>query len=297
MQNNPHSKSWIIWLLIILFLLAVICVLLLVIFLPRFTNQGVEVTNVPLSVETTITSLMPTVISSTETALPEQVPTETKAVLEEGGLFEFFPMRADMQWTYAYTQLSLPSGADPAVKQFTRRVAEIDTSISAQVRIIHLVTMGENFLNPCEVFSDELISYEIDSWVVMDASSYYTTCSQEEAYTLAQERAQNPQEYTLSNAVLPIYRTPIKVGSLWPAFADLPPREDTDYQWFVESQSEIIFTAGKFEGCYNIILRTTGDITQRTVCPGFGLVAEEYHHFGSVYDYRFELRDYEIPQK
>ena len=297
MQKNSQSKTWIPWLLIALFLLAVICVLLFVVLLPKFTNQGMEEAAVPPATDTTpaAASPTPTEIISTETALPEPAPTETPAVFEEDGLLTFFPMQVGMQWTYAYTQLNLPSGTDPAVKQFTRRVTEVDTSLSGQVRVIHLVTSGENFLDPCNVFSDQLISSEVDTWGVLDASSYFATCSQEEAYTLAQERTQNPQEYTLSNNTLPIYRSPIETGSLWPAFADLPAREDTAYQWFVESQDDVIFTAGKFEGCYNITLRTTGDITQRTVCPGFGLVSEEYHHFGSVYDYRFELRDYEIP--
>ncbi len=87
------------------------------------------------------------------------------------------------------------------------------------------------------------------------------------------------------------YILPLRVGRGWGREDGLP-REgphDTRWEWFVAGRQTISVPAGTFEGCFRLIYETNPDDTQRWICPGVGLVAEEYTHHGTLMHSRIEL--------
>lgn len=94
----------------------------------------------------------------------------------------------------------------------------------------------------------------------------------------------------------PTFEGPFEVGDIWRWDPHRPiNKEYIDYQWYVLEKVDISVPAGNFENCYRIVLSTLPDNTVKWVCPGVGLVAEEYHHVGSTHDYRIELANFEMP--
>lgn len=224
-------------------------------------------------------------------------PEPTSAQAAPANLMDFFPMHIGSQWTYQYSQFTEPTsanegGANPQLGQFTQTVAVVDTGLSDRIMVVGLKTTGENFLNFCIPDGNQPYSGDLETWLVIDSSSLYQVCSRQEAYAIATARLSDPDDFALSSGALPMFQSPLEVGRLWPAFPGLPPREDTDYQWLVESQVDVDLPAGEFKNCYRILLNTLPDTLVRWVCPGTGLVAEQYHHHGAINDYRYELQAY-----
>ena len=226
---------------------------------------------------------------------PSPLPESVQA--DPANLMDFFPMHIGAQWTYQYSQFTEPASAseddaNPRLGQFTQTVAVLDTGLSDRIKVVGLKVSGENFLNFCIQEGNQPYSGDLETWLVIDSSSLYRACSRQEAYAIARERLSAPDKFALSSGALPMFQAPFEVGKVWPAFPDLPPRDDTAYQWLVESQVDVTLPAGEFKDCYRILLRTMPDTTVRWVCPGVGLVAEEYHHNGAINDYSYELQAY-----
>ncbi len=78
-----------------------------------------------------------------------------------------------------------------------------------------------------------------------------------------------------------LYRTEMLEGDHWG-----PPGMDTSYHWWVE----------RYDGCYQLALRTNPDHTFLRVCQERGLVEREYGHHGSLHDERWVLESLWLPQ-
>jgi len=224
-------------------------------------------------------------------------PVSQSVQADPANLMDFFPMHIGAEWTYQYAQFTEPAsasedGANPLLGQFTQTVAVVDTGLSDRIKVVGLKVTGENFMNNCINEGNQPYSGDLETWLVLDQTSLYQACSRQEAYAIANERITAPNNFDLSSGALPMFQAPFEVGRLWSAFSDLPPRDDTAYQWLVESQVDVTLAAGEFKDCYRILLYTTPDTTVRWVCPGIGLVAEQYHHHGAINDYSYELQAY-----
>jgi hypothetical protein len=82
------------------------------------------------------------------------------------------------------------------------------------------------------------------------------------------------------------YILPLRVGRGW---GQEPKRRDTCYGWYIAGQKTVSVPAGTFKNCFRLIYNTLPDDLQRWICPGTGLVAEEYTHHGTQMHSRIEL--------
>lgn len=207
-----------------------------------------------------------------------------------------FPEFLGYTWTYNVSRVSgliNDESRQYEIGQFTRRIASIETGINDYVRIIAVDQSGENFLSQC---ATTLASGDLDIWYVIDNHRFYTACSKNEAYEIAMDLRNEVEEGPTERLLTPDYVLPFEVGNLWAWDPSLPPREDTNYQWHIQAKVDVDVAAGRFEECYRIVLSTLGSSTIKWVCPGIGLVAEEYHHYGAVDDYRAELVSYGLAE-
>lgn len=210
---------------------------------------------------------------------------------------DVFPFYVGGTWVYNFGILSeaIDTGS-PRIGQvigsYTERVVIIETGFANSIRIIGVEQTGENFLSTCS--SQALVSGDLTLWYVADSHRLYTECSRADAFATAMNLRLEGDRGTTPISEMPEYVVPFEVGNLWPAFPDPSPRDDTAYQWHVEALVEVNVPADRFVDCYRIVLFTLPDSSVRWVCPGVGLVAQEYHHHGSVVDYRAELTSYEV---
>jgi len=226
-------------------------------------------------------------------------PFKQTPTINMNNLLDIYPLFVGATWTYNYSQFIEPANTinlpnNPEFGQFTITVVVIDSGFSDRVKIVGMKVSGENYFNICFNEGRDLFAGDLQTWYVLDSKSMYVTCTREQVYMIAKERMANPDNVVISDTVFPMLVTPLEVGKLWPAFADIPPRDDTFYQWYVESKVDISLPAGKFKDCFRILLNTLGDSLVRWICPGIGMVAEEYHHRGAINDYRYELQNYSI---
>ena len=222
--------------------------------------------------------------------------TNQSSNVEPDTIGDIFPMFIGSTWSYSFgkvTQATDEQGSRilQSIGSYTETVVTIETGLSDKAKIIGVEITGENFMNHCA--GDDFMSGDLDTWYVLDDSRLFQLCSRDEASTVATEMVHGQTQATSS--VLPEYVAPFEVGKLWPAFPDIPPREDTCYQWHVESKVDVSVPAGEFKDCYRLLLYTMPDTTIRWVCPGVGLVAAEYHHHGSIEEYRAELKSFQSP--
>jgi hypothetical protein len=205
---------------------------------------------------------------------------------------DVFPEFLGYVWTYNVSRVTeSPDNESEQYKigQFTKRIASIETGISDYARIIAVDQSGENYMSEC---SATLTSGDLDIWYVVDDTRFYVACSKEEAYQIAVDLRNENQNGPTERLLTPEYVIPFKVGNLWTWDPTLPPRDDTNYQWYVQAKVDVTVPAGEFHECFRIVLGTLGSTTIRWVCPGVGLVAAEYHHYGAINDYRAELISY-----
>jgi len=209
---------------------------------------------------------------------------------------DVFPVYIGSTWVYHTGKVTEShdgqgSNIESVIGNYTETVVALDSGPSDRFWIVGTKVSGENYLNKCA--GNDLSSGDLDVWYVLNEEHLYQVCSRSEAYEIALEMR---SEDLATIHYLPTYVAPFEVGKLWPAFPDLPPREDTAYQWFVEAKVDVTVPAGEFKNCYRLLLYTLPDTTIRWVCPGFGMVASTYHHRGSVVDYRAELKSFEVGQ-
>ena len=216
-----------------------------------------------------------------------------------------FPMHIGTYWRFniALTRQYDGPKIEKKVGQYTEKVIFVDTQSDSSTRIIGTEISGNNFFSYCNDVESFLLSQgDITSWYVNESHSLYHTCTRENAYEIASSihteggaTVNNSDEVSNKDAaekVYPNYVVPFKVGNYW---ADEGiKREDTYYRYYVEAQEDVNVPAGNFKKCFRIAYRTVGSSEMLWVCPGIGLVAHEYHHNGSIEDYRAELISYQI---
>ena len=209
-------------------------------------------------------------------------------------VYQVFPYFVGQERTYNYRrEMALPSVDGQVIETatdtgtFTESTAFIETGNNDRVQVVGLEQTGENPASYCAV---DPAPNAFDIWIVADATRLYRVCSREEAYAIAgdilNEDEQGPTERTLA----PTFEIPLEVGHIWRWDPYRPVDEQyMDYQWYVHDKVDVSVPAGNFTGCYRIVLSTLPDTTIKSVCPGLGLVAEEYQHGGSTHEYRIEL--------
>lgn len=224
------------------------------------------------------------------------VPDETK-----NSFFATFPYYVGNQWNYTYS-ISTPDTSVPAnpiekIGTFSEKVTMVTTGYQDSVRIFTIEQQGEAITPEC--FGLGSLPDAQKYWVVANDEQVFVTCDETKASKLAMELRLliDPRHTPTPELSAPTYLLPLEAGKLWPMYPGLPPRDDTAYQWHVDSRLDVSVPAGNFTGCYRILLFTGPDDSVRYICPGIGLVAAEYHHKGMPVNYRFELASYNFVSK
>jgi hypothetical protein len=197
----------------------------------------------------------------------------------------YFPYFIGSTWTYNISHVTDSSSA--IIEKYSETVILIETGLGDKAQIIGLKTIGDIPINNCPYLDIENTLKNI--WLVIDNSRIFQVCSREEAITIATSIVHNIE---LADTLFPIFLVPMKIGQLWKAFPGIAPRNDTSYQWLVEAIVDVSVPEGQYEDCFRLLLYTNPDSTIKWVCKGVGLVAWEYHHHGSINDYRVELSEY-----
>lgn len=209
---------------------------------------------------------------------------------------QMFPLYVGYKWTYNFGRFAQTSPDDVTVStgQYTEQILFIETGLSDFARIIAVVQTGEDYQSSCS--NGLYISGDINLWYVVDDSRFYTACSRATAYRIANAISYEDEQDVGDILKTPEYIVPFEVGNVWAFWADLPEREDTNYQWHVQDIVDVSVPAGEFTDCFRLLFNTTSASTIRWVCPDVGLVAFEYHHYGTPNDYRAELVDFEFAE-
>ena len=213
----------------------------------------------------------------------------------------FFPHYVGATWTYTFGRLTQEgSGSHSRIEKelgrYTDTVMVIRAGAAPSVKTIGLQRTGlvPRLLecSPNQDGSELVIRGDAGLWLVTDERRVFEACTREAAAELSQ-KVSTP----LGTARLPPpeYVLPFVVGALWGADPDDPPRSDEAYQWLVDSEAKVETPAGRFTDCYLLAYSTLPDHQLRWVCRGVGLVAWEYHHHGTIEEYRAELTSWSVP--
>ena len=220
---------------------------------------------------------------------------QTFEVATDDMVLSTFPLFIGNTWEYSFGTRTNASPDHPETNEtgnYTAKVVNVETIDEGKARIFYVDVSppasnyaGFVFNAPCGSATDSKITY----MVLTDGKTLYEECDKLKLVDIARALFSNP-ENPPSGAV---YKLPLVEGNHWSGFyGDLNQGDDSFWQWYVEPKTDITVPAGTFKDCYKISFRTNPDITTHIVCPGIGLVASEYHHFGSIVDYRAELTSY-----
>lgn len=213
----------------------------------------------------------------------------------------FFPHYVGTTWTYAFGRLAQEgSGPTSRIEKALGRYSDtILVSRSVATPAIRSIGIQRSGLVPrllqCTATSggsEVVIRGDAELWLVTDERRVFEACTRDGAAELAFKLSNHESSAKLPP---PEYVLPFALGSLWGADPTLPKRADSDYQWLVDAEGSVETPAGRFTDCYRLIYTTLPDHLLRWVCRGVGLVAWEYHHHGTVEDYRAELASWSLP--
>jgi hypothetical protein len=211
----------------------------------------------------------------------------------------YFSFRAGQARSYiVHGESGVGSGQnvhlEPIQGSYTETVLSVRT-IAPSIRIVEVKIVGSG------PYHTDCINDAADKkrpawilWYVAHDNRVFEVCTREGVDALERNLQSSPSG--LNSVDGPEYVLPFQVGATWGADPDTPKREDTFYEWSVEERRKAKVPAGKYEGCFQMIYRTIPDHLLRTVCPGVGLVAEEYTHHGWTNHYRIELAKVTSPE-
>jgi hypothetical protein len=208
-----------------------------------------------------------------------------------------FPYFVGNTWEYSFGILTNGTAERPEqvneTGKYTAKIVNVETFYGGRGRVFYVEVsppaanyVGFVFNAPCGSKDDSKITYMI----LTDGKSIYEECDRSKLVEIA-DKLFSDTENPPPGAV---YMLPLMEGAHWPYYSDIPSQDDTFWNWYVEPALDISVPAGTFKDCHKISFRTNPDVTTHFVCAGVGLVASEYHHFGSIVDYRSELISYDF---
>jgi hypothetical protein len=233
---------------------------------------------------------------TTHTPLPIGTPNPTQTpTTPPQTIMEFFPYYLGSSWTFYYNHLT-------ADEQDPEKVVTIEGSFTDQVEFIE--SDGSGIFRQIGIrrtgtppSTDPSTSCFGDTfWYLIEQNRLFDACSIEEIEELTQDHQKETVTGVMSDDLIwhHMYSVPLEVGDKWGGFGGIS-EEYSDYWWYVEAQEDVVVPAGNFKDCYRLIFRTNPDATVRWICPGIGVVAAEYDHFGSRNEVKLELINFSIP--
>jgi hypothetical protein len=222
--------------------------------------------------------------------------TQAVAVASDDLVLMTFPWYVGNTWEYSFGTRTNASQDQPETNEtgkYTAKVVNVETLYGGEGRVFYMEVSppasnyaGFIFNAPCGSQDDSKITFII----LTDGKSIYEECDRMKLVDLANRLFSDPENPPAGA----VYMLPLVEGAYWPYYSDVQSQDITFWNWYVEPAQDISVPAGTFKNCYKISFRTNPDITTHFVCPGVGLVASEYHHFGSIVDFRAELTAYNL---
>lgn len=238
----------------------------LIILIPFFIQGCVS----PLNTQPVETENM----QSTPTATPESTSTPTRLpISSENTMLEYFPHQSGDTWIYTFTANCGPNNGSQE-GEYKRIIQDAIHSDS----IIILKVLEQSKVDVWSCLMDD-----IESWWIIDEDAVFWASNEAEAQEIADMLLNAAEE----NPFAPEFQLPFGEGAYWALFPGIDVETTTFWRWNAHEESVVSVPAGEFTGCYRMSYQTNPDITLRWVCPGQGLVAEEYIH--GAYYFRSEL--------
>jgi hypothetical protein len=178
------------------------------------------------------------------TTTPSTVVQSEKLPDDDANIFfSTFPLYIGNQWNYTYSlstpDMSVPANPIKTIGTFSEKVAMVSTGYQDSVRIFTIEQQGEAISPYCYGWGDAPKSRTY--WIVANEERVFVVCDEKEVSDLAINLRLliDPRYTPIPDLSIPTYYLPLEAGKLWPSFLDLPKRDDTAYQWHVDSKLNI----------------------------------------------------------
>lgn len=205
---------------------------------------------------------------------------------------QFFPFQLGARWTYHFEQSieGVVPNVDRVAGSWSDTVSEVDR-VSPSLQIVAITrtgTLPEDFGDcPAGAATPTTVHF----WYVVQPTRVFVRCTEGDARALAAVLTARPAA-PISPDDGPEYALPFRVGAFWDNDPGVK-RDDAMYRWNVIARGSITVLAGRFSGCFETTYQTLPDDEERWICPGVGLVEQNYDHHGTVNQVAIELTAYQ----
>jgi hypothetical protein len=200
----------------------------------------------------------------------------------------FFPFQVGSVWNYKVsTETEDKSGIHKTRGEYSDTVVAIDRTFGPAVQLVEIEEKGTA---PDYAFCRDA-ARPLKWWYVVSNHQVFSRCGQKDAEDLASSLKTSSATGIVDGLE---YVFPFHEGAVWGADPADEVRNDGMYQWMVAGKTDVKIPSGKFKGCYDVLFRTLPDHEERWICPGVGLVSQEYEHHGTENSYLIQLRSYSI---
>lgn len=203
----------------------------------------------------------------------------------------FFPFQPGARWTYNFQQSI--EGVVPNVNKIAGSWSDTVSAVERMSSSLQMVAITRRGTLPQD-FGDCQASAAtpgiVDFWYVVQPTRIFVRCTEADARSLAATLIASPAS-PISSGDGPEYVLPFHVGAFWDNDPD-ERRNDGMYRWNVIASGSVSVPAGRFNGCFQTSYQTMPDDEERWVCPGVGLVEQDYDHHGSTNEITIKLTEY-----
>jgi len=203
----------------------------------------------------------------------------------------FFPFQPGARWTYSFQQSI--EGVVPNVDKIAGSWSDTVSAVERMSSSLQMVAITRRGTLPQD-FGDCQASAAtpgiVDFWYIVQPTRVFVRCTEADARSLAATLTVSPAA-PISSDDGPEYVLPFRIGAYWdndPAVV----RQDGMYQWNVIAQGSVQVPAGHFNSCFETSYNTMPDDEERWVCPGVGMVEQDYDHHGTVNKITIKLTSY-----
>lgn len=204
----------------------------------------------------------------------------------------FFPFEPGARWTYHFEQSieGIVPKVDKVAGSWSDTVSTVHL-LSPSLRIVEISRTGTLPQDFGDCPASAATPGTVQFWYIVQRTRIFVRCTEADARSLAATLTASPDAPIFSDDG-PEYVLPFRAGAFWdndPAVR----RDDTMYRWNVIASGSITVPAGRFNGCFETSYETMPDDEERWVCPGVGLVEQDYDHHGSVNQITIKLTGYQ----
>ena len=205
---------------------------------------------------------------------------------------QFFPFQPGARWTYRFEQSieGVIPNVDKVVGSWSDTVSSVDV-VSPSLQVVAIARSGTLPQDFGDCPAGAPMPATVHFWYIVQPTRIFVRCTEGDARSLAAILAASPAESVFSGDG-PEYVLPFRLGAFWDDDPDTH-RDDGMYRWDVIDRGSVTVPAGHFNGCFETTYKTLPDDEERWICPGVGLVEQNYDHHGTVNQIAIQLTTYQ----